>query len=76
MYDVHGRFFKLYADRANYMGFDVTEVFEAWRPHKLRKTWESDENIPSIVGKFMEKIEADHKVFEFRDNENWFLEIN
>ena len=43
MYDVHGAFFQSFAHRANALGFDVQETFKAWMPHRLRKTWESEE---------------------------------
>lgn len=78
MYDVHGRYFKLLADRANYVGFDVSEVFDASRPHRLRKVWESraegEMNPAEVVVSRI--ITDEHIQFEFRSSRDWIVEMS
>lgn len=78
MYDVHGSFFRGYAEKANRFGFDVTETFDVWRPHVLRKTWESleDKNVPPWLIAAVKSLKSKDRIaYEYRDPKNWGIEI-
>jgi len=75
-YDVHGPFFKQFADKANAMGFGVTDVFTA-APEQLamRKVFESGGTPSNEAEALYAFFDAGHKAFEYRDADNWYVEI-
>lgn len=75
-YDVHGEFFKKYADIANSMGFGITDVFDSHTPRKMRKVFEQSETRPEteMILRFFKT--NDVKQVEIRDIDNWFFGIS
>ena len=75
MYDVHGAYFKRLAERAKYMGFDVSETFDPSVPHRMKKTWES-EGVGNVVELIESKLETNQYIgSKYIDGQNWFVEI-
>ena len=75
-YDVHGGYFMGWAKKFNDMGFVVSDVMERDTPHVMQKTYEAEGQAPSNpIEAAMRVIKADWKACEFRDPNNWALEI-
>jgi len=76
-YDVHGDFFMNIANTVNSYGFAITDIFEDSTPTKMTKTYESENRQPANAAETMFVFFKDdeHKSCDYRDKDNWFVEI-
>ena len=75
-YDVHGDVFMNIANMINRYGFGITDVFTKETPRRMTKTYESEKpptNPAEAMCRFLKSDE--HKGFDYRNEDNWFVEL-
>jgi len=77
-YDVHGDFFLRIADTINRYGFGITDIFDKSTPKQMTRTYESaNGEIPTNPAQTLLMFFKDdeHKACDYKDEDNWFVEI-